>query len=169
MGSTMKSSQKHFKSVTCKIMLTLLATAGLCMLAPVTAQAGNVGWAVSVGGGYGGGYGGGWRPAAYGPGWGGGWGPSWRGGYYGSGYGYPYGAGYYSPPVVYVAPPVVTYAAPPQPLVLASQPQPPVWYYCEASAQYFPYVQSCASGWQTQPAVPPSSTSSNAVPRRTQH
>ena len=167
MGSTMKSSQKHFKSVTCKIMLTLLATAGLCTLAPVTAHAGNVGWAVSVGGGYGGGYGGGWRPAAYGPGWG----PSWRGGYYGSGYGYgyPYGAGYYSPPVVYAAPPVVTYAAPPQPLVLASQPQPPVWYYCEASAQYFPYVQSCASGWQTQPAVPPSSTSSNAVPRRTQH
>ena len=148
-------------------MLTLLATAGLCTLAPVTAHAGNVGWAVSVGGGYGGGYGGGWRPAAYGPGWG----PSWRGGYYGSGYGYgyPYGAGYYSPPVVYAAPPVVTYAAPPQPLVLASQPQPPVWYYCEASAQYFPYVQSCASGWQTQPAVPPSSTSSNAVPRRTQH
>jgi len=160
----MKTSQKHFKFV-----LTLLATASLCMLAPMTAQAANVGWAVSVGGGHGGGYGGGWRPAAYGPGWGGNWGPAWRGGYYGPGYGYPYAAAYYSPPVVYTAPPVMTYAAPQQPMVLASQPQPAVWYYCETSGQYFPYVQSCASGWQTQPAIPPSSSSGNAVPRRTQN
>ena len=160
----MKTNQKHFKFV-----LTLLATASLCMLAPMTAQAGNVGWAVSVGGGHGGGYGGGWRPAAYGPGWGGNWGPAWRGGYYGPGYGYPYAAAYYSPPVVYTAPPVMTYAAPQQPMVLASQPQPAVWYYCETSGQYFPYVQSCASGWQTQPAIPPSSSSGNAVPRRTQN
>jgi len=160
----MKTSQKHFKFV-----LTLLATASLCMLAPMTAQAANVGWAVSVGGGHGGGYGGGWRPAVYGPGWGGNWGPAWRGAYYGPGYGYPYGAAYYSPPVVYTAPPVMTYAAPQQPMVLASQPQPAVWYYCETSGQYFPYVQSCASGWQTQPAIPPSSSSGNAVPRRTQN
>jgi len=152
MGSTMKSSQLQCKLIMSKLVLMLLAAAGLFSLAPLTAQAGNVGWAVSVGGGYGGG----WRPAAYGPGWGGGWGPGWRGGYYGPGYGYPY-AGYYAPPVVYAAPPVVTYAAPQQPMVLASQPQPPVWYYCEASGQYFPYVQSCATGWQTQPAVPPSS------------
>ena len=156
----MKTSQKHFKFV-----LTLLATASLCMLAPMTAQAANVGWAVSVGGGHGGGYGGGWRPAVYGPGWGGNWGPAWRGAYYG----YPYGAAYYSSPVVYTAPPVMTYAAPQQPMVLASQPQPAVWYYCETSGQYFPYVQSCASGWQTQPAIPPSSSSGNAVPRRTQN
>jgi len=160
----MKTSQKHFKFV-----LTLLATASLCMLAPMTAQAANVGWAVSVGGGHGGGYGGGWRPAVYGPGWGGNWGPAWRGAYYGPGYGYPYGAAYYSSPVVYTAPPVMTYAAPQQPMVLASQPQPAVWYYCETSGQYFPYVQSCASGWQTQPAIPPSSSSGNAVPRRTQN
>ena len=164
MESTMKTSQKHFKFV-----LTLLATASLCMLAPMTAQAANVGWAVSVGGGHGGGYGGGWRPAVYGPGWGGNWGPAWRGAYYGPGYGYPYGAAYYSPPVVYTAPPVMTYAAPQQPMVLASQPQPAVWYYCETSGQYFPYVQSCASGWQTQPAIPPSSSSGNTVPRRTQN
>ena len=45
MESTMKISPKHFKFV-----LTLLATAGLGMLAPITAQAGNVAWAVSVGG-----------------------------------------------------------------------------------------------------------------------
>ena len=154
MGSTMKTSQMQCTLAMSKLVLKLLAAAGLFSLVPLSAQAGNVGWAVSVGGGYGGG---GWRPAAYGPGWGGGgWGPGWRGGYYGPGYGYPY-ARYYAPPVVYAAPPVVTYAAPQQPMVLASQPQPPVWYYCETSGEYFPYVQSCASGWQTQPAVPPSS------------
>ena len=146
MGSTMQTSQMQCKLVMSKLVLKLLASVGLFSLAPLTVQAGNVGWAVSVGGGYGGG---GWRPAAYGPGWGGGgWGPGWRGGYYGPGYGYPY-TGYYTPPVVY--------AAPQQPMVLASQAQPPVWYYCEASGQYFPYAQSCSSGWQIQPAVPPSS------------
>ena len=148
----MHTSQKQSKTVVAKLVSTLLAAAGLCLLAPMTAQAGNVGWAVSVGGGHGAGYGGrysgGWRPAAYGSGW---------GGYYGPSYGYPYAAGYYSPPVVYAAPPVITYARPPQPMVMASQPQPAVWYYCEESGQYFPYVQSCASGWQTQPAMPPSS------------
>jgi hypothetical protein len=153
MRSTMKTSLMQCKLIMSKLALMLLAVAGLLSLAPLTAQAGNVGWAVSVGGGYGGG----WRPAAYGPGWGGAWGPGWRGGYYGPGYGYPYATGYYAPPVVYAAPPVVTYATPQQPMVLASQPQPPVWYYCETSGEYFPYVQSCASGWQTQPAVPPSS------------
>lgn len=156
MESTMKISQQQYKLALSKALLVLFAAAGLFTLAPVTAQAGNVGWAVSVGGGYGGGYGGGWRPAAYGPGWGGGW----RGGYYGPGYGYPYAAGYYAPPVVYAAPPIVTYAAPQQPMVLASQPQPPVWYYCDANGQYFPYVQSCSSGWQTQPAMPPSGNTS---------
>ena len=157
MGSTMKTSHRQFKSSLSKVLLSLLAAAGILVLAPARAQAGNVAWAVSVGGGYGGGYGGGLRPAAYGPGWGGGgWGPGWRGGYYGPGYGYPYAAGYYAPPVVYASPPVVTYAPPQQPLVLASQPQAPVWYYCEASGQYFPYVQSCTSGWQTRAAMPPS-------------
>lgn len=157
MDSTMKIIRQQNKSSASKAFLMLLASAGLYILAPVTAQAGNVGWAVSFGGGQGGGYGGGWRPAAYGPGWGGGWGPNWRAGYYGPGYGYPYRGGYYSPPVVYAAPSIVTYASPPQPMVLAAQPQPPVWYFCEASGQYFPYVQSCASAWQTQPAIPPSS------------
>jgi hypothetical protein len=171
--------QPHFQLGIAKAVLSLLATAGALMLAPITAQAGNVGWAVSVGGGYGGGYGGGWRPAAYGPGWGGGYAGNyggWRGGYYGPAYGYPFGypyaATYYSPPVVYASPPIVTYAAPAQPLVLASQPQPPVWYYCEASGQYFPYVQSCASGWQTQPAMPPTSNSNgtgNAASKRIQN
>jgi hypothetical protein len=146
-----------------QIQLVLgVALVGLLGLSPVVANAGNVAWNVSVGGGYAGGYGygGGWRPAAYGPGWGRGYGygygNGWRGNWAGAGYyGYPAGA-YYGPAVAY-APPVVTYASPPQPMVLASQPQPAVWYYCQASAQYFPYVQECPTGWQTQAATPPTS------------
>ena len=144
-----------------------IALAGLLSLSPMAANAGNVAWNVSVGGGYAGGYaggygyGGGWRPAAYGPGWGrgygyGAYGGGWRGNWVGAGfYGYPQAA-YYAPPVAY-APPVVAYVAPPQPLVLASQPQPAVWYFCEATGNYYPYVQECASGWQTQSATPPTS------------
>ena len=141
-----------------------IALAGLLSLSSMAANAGNVAWNVSVGGGYaggyGGGYGGGWRPAAYGPGWGRGYGygygGGWRGNWVGAGYyGYPQAA-YYAPPVAY-APPVVAYVAPPQPLVLASQPQPAVWYFCEATGNYYPYVQECASGWQTQSATPPTS------------
>lgn len=126
-------------------ILIILATLGLIAVFPVAAQASNVGWNVSVGGGYGGG----WRPAAYGPGWGPGWRGGWAygGGYYGAPYGYPYAA-YYTPPVAYVPPP--------QPMVLAAQPQPAVWYFCEATNQYFPYAQECASGWQAQAAIPPS-------------
>ena len=107
---------KQFK----KYIVLGLALTGLVAVFPVAAQAGHVGWNVSVGGGYGGG----WRPAAYGPGWGGHYGPGWRGNwayggaYYGGPYGYPY-AGYYSPPVVYTVP--VAYS-PPQPMVLASTP-----------------------------------------------
>lgn len=138
-----------------------IAVAALLALSPVAANAGNVGWNVSVGGGYGGG----WRPAAYGPGWGNGWGPGWRGNWVnGGGYYGPY-AGYYAPPVVY-APPQIVYMSPPQPMVLAAQPQPAVWYYCEASGKYFPYVQECPAGWQTQPATPPTS---NAPQRRPQY
>ncbi len=140
---------------------------GLALMAVLTfssvyAQAGNVGWNVSVGGGYGGG----WRPAAYGP-YGPGWGPGWRGnwGYPGPYYG-PY-AGYYGPPaVVYASPPVVTYASPPQPMVLAAQPEPAVWYYCEASGKYYPYVQECPAGWQKQATTPPSS---NVMQKRPQN
>ena len=125
-----------------QIQLVLgIAFIGLLSLSPVVANAGNVAWNVSVGGGYAGGYG-----------YGGGWRGNWAGAGY---YGYPAGA-YYAPPVAY-APPVVAYVSPPQPMVLASQPQPAVWYYCQASAQYFPYVQECPTGWQTQAATPPTS------------
>jgi len=123
--------------------LALSVTITLLAISPLSHAHGGpyVGWNVSVGSGY--------RPAAYGPGWGG-WGPGWRGNwaYGGPYYGYPYG-GYY-------APPVVTYVQPTQPMVLAAQPQPPVWYYCASSGKYFPYAQECATGWQVQPAMPPS-------------
>ena len=110
-----------------------IVAAVLLAVAPMAAQAGNVGWNVSVWGGYGGG----WRPAAYGPY--GGWCPGWRNNWaYGGGYYGPY-AGYYAPPVVYAPP--VAYMPPAQPMVLAAQPQPAVWYYCEASGKYFPYAQ----------------------------
>ncbi|WP_114662618.1 hypothetical protein [Polynucleobacter necessarius] len=91
--------------------------------------------------------------------------PGWRGGWAYSGYYGPY-PGYHAPPVVYAPPPVVTYAPPPQPMVLAAQPQPTVWYYCEASGKYFPYAQERPTGWQAQSATPPTS---NAPQRRPQY
>ncbi|WP_322028684.1 hypothetical protein [Paraburkholderia sp. J76] len=32
-----------------------------------------------------------------------------------------------------------------------------VWYYCAASQTYYPYVRTCAGGWQQVPARPPDS------------
>lgn len=32
-----------------------------------------------------------------------------------------------------------------------------VWYYCVASQTYYPYVRTCAGGWQQVPARPPDS------------
>ncbi|MEY3799502.1 MAG: hypothetical protein RLZZ406_803 [Pseudomonadota bacterium] len=132
--------------------------ASLLLTSPLIAQAGNIGWNVSVGGGHGGG----WRPAAYGPGRGPGWRGHWP--YGGSPYYGPY-AGYYAPPVVFASPPVVTYMPPPQPMVLSAQPQPAVWYYCQESDKYFPSAQECPTGWQTEPATPPTSS---AQPKRPQ-
>jgi hypothetical protein len=31
------------------------------------------------------------------------------------------------------------------------------WYYCRESNAYYPYVRRCAGGWESVPAVPPSS------------
>jgi hypothetical protein len=146
-----------------KFSILAIVLISLLAFSSVQAQAGNVGWNVSVGGGYGGG----WRPAAYGaygPGWGHGWGPGWRGNWVAGSYYGPYG-GYYAPPVVYAPPPVVTYMTPPQPVVLAAQPQPTVWYYCQASGKYYPYVQECPSGWQAQAATPPTSSAPQARPQ----
>jgi hypothetical protein len=50
------------------------------------------------------------------------------------------------------APAVLAPAAPPP--VLQSQPLPSVWYFCESSNAYYPYVAECPSGWKTVPATP---------------
>ena len=56
---------------------------------------------------------------------------------------------------VYVTPaPVVVAPPPPQPI--QAQNLPPVWYYCQYSQTYYPYVQSCQEGWKTVPATPAS-------------
>jgi hypothetical protein len=145
-------NQFSILAMTCAVLLGFI---------PAAANAGNVGWNVSVGGGYGA-----WRPAAYGPAYGPGWG-GWHGRWaYGPGYyAGPYYGPYYGAPVVY-APPPVAYVSPPQPMVLAAQPQPQVWYYCAASGKYYPYVQNCPSGWQTQAATPPTS---NVAPKPPQY
>jgi hypothetical protein len=51
-----------------------------------------------------------------------------------------------------------------EPIVLAAQAQPPVWYFCASTAQYFPYVGACAEGWQVQSALPPPQTQSQQKP-----
>ena len=57
------------------------------------------------------------------------------------------------PQPVYVTPaPVVVAPPPPQPI--QAQNLPPVWYYCQSSQTYYPYVQSCQEGWKTVPATP---------------
>ena len=67
------------------------------------------------------------------------------------GYGYPYYAPYsYYPP--YASPVVVqqqptTYVEQPAPQAQTQQPAG-YWYYCDDSRAYYPYVKSCASGWQ---------------------
>ena len=58
-------------------------------------------------------------------------------------YARPYPYYYYPPPFFYYTP------APPP--VYIEQPQlssEAYWYFCQATGTYYPYVQSCASGWQ---------------------
>ena len=59
-----------------------------------------------------------------------------------------------APPPVYVEQPPVQQPAPmyqpqmelaPQP---GSQPSTNVWYYCNESQTYYPYVKQCPAGWQ---------------------
>jgi hypothetical protein len=42
------------------------------------------------------------------------------------------------------------------------QPPPPAqfWYHCDNPQGYYPYVQTCSSGWHQVPATPPDVTSS---------
>lgn len=137
------------------VSFTCLAQTNIAQAAPFyggarsgngSGAAWNVGWR---GGGPAYGYGGGYRN---------GYGSRYRFGY---GWGYPYavapvvvGAGFYGAPVYPYAAPLVY--APPEPIVMVSQAQPNVWYYCAPSKAYFPYVQSCTTDWQVLPAMPPS-------------
>ena len=61
-----------------------------------------------------------------------------------------YNATEHAYPPVYVPPTVIVQSPPP-----VQAPAPAYWYYCPASRAYYPYVQSCAAGWQTVPAAPP--------------
>lgn len=68
-----------------------------------------------------------------------------------------YGPPYYYPPVVeqVVSPPVYIERQPPE---LASAATPAnYWYYCDASAGYYPYVRECPGGWQRVAPQPPAS------------
>jgi hypothetical protein len=85
---------------------------------------------------------------------------------------YPYGAPVYPYPdpyvpstVVVTQQPQVVVTQPPQKVVIEAPAQPPatvvqpqtanVWYYCESSKTYYPYVNQCAEGWKQVPATPP--------------
>jgi len=149
------------------ISLLGISFAASLFVLPAPASAGNWNVAVGVSGGNG------YRPIAYGPGfrqgyWNGGpygyggWGNAWNVGW-GTGWGYPaYPASFpyaFSPPPAVFVQPVLL-----EPIVLAAQPQPPVWYFCASTMQYFPYVGACAEGWQIQSAVPPPQTQSQQKP-----
>ena len=98
-------------------------------------------------GGHGWGHGGGW---GRGGGWGVGWvAPALIGGVlaYDLANPYPYPYPYYAQPApVYVQ----SYSTP----VLAT-PAAQYWYFCRSANGYYPYVPSCAEGWQTVPMTPP--------------
>ncbi|MFI4989267.1 MAG: hypothetical protein ACHQF3_17710, partial [Alphaproteobacteria bacterium] len=61
---------------------------------------------------------------------------------------YPYA--YYPPsaPVTIIQQPAVAPAAP-------AQAQTGTWYYCDSTKSYYPYVQSCSTGWRQVPVTPP--------------
>lgn len=62
--------------------------------------------------------------------------------------------------------PIYPYPDPYIPYVV-TQPVPApaqYWYYCEASAEYYPYVATCPAGWREVPATPPSAPA-NPPPR----
>ena len=101
-------------------------------------------------------------------------GGGWRHGYYGGRMGwwwvtggmyyyypqpvYPY-PDPYTPPVVVMqpqisAPVVVAEPAPAQPPVQSAPAAPQVWYYCEPSQTYYPYVATCTAPWKMVPATP---------------
>ncbi len=84
----------------------------------------------------------------------------WGGPFWGPGY---WGPGYWGPGYAY--PPAVVYAPAPEPRVWVEGEQssttplpaapsnthpnaPQWWYWCASSQGYYPYVSTCAEGWQ---------------------
>ena len=62
-------------------------------------------------------------------------------------YPYPYAYSYYYP--YYATPPVYAQS---EPTPIAPQTQS--WYYCDNPKGYYPYVNSCTTGWRQVPAHP---------------
>lgn len=60
---------------------------------------------------------------------------------------------------VYIPEPETVVAAPPPAAIAPAPPPGPapaaIWYYCDNPQGYYPYVQSCGSGWRSVPATPP--------------
>lgn len=77
---------------------------------------------------------------------------------------YPY---YYpvevQPPIVYSQPLV---QMPPQSSsIQAANPTQGIWYFCETTQSYYPYVGSCSVPWRMVPALPPAPMPSVATPQ----
>jgi hypothetical protein len=78
---------------------------------------------------------------------------------------YPYPDPYVPSTVVVTQQPQVVVTQPPQKVIIEAPAPPPttmvqpqsanVWYYCESSKTYYPYVSQCAEGWKQVPASPP--------------
>lgn len=51
-------------------------------------------------------------------------------------------------------PPADVVMAPGAPTAEPAPPATRVWYYCDASQNYYPYVASCPAGWRQVPAAP---------------
>jgi hypothetical protein len=83
---------------------------------------------------------------------------------------YPYPYAYYPYQPVYAQPPVyiqqpaisqapTSYNAPNASAVnTAPEPSSNNWYYCQKTKSYYPYVNTCASGWKIVPSTPPDIT-----------
>lgn len=65
----------------------------------------------------------------------------------------------YPYPDPYTPPVVIQQQAP---VVAAPQTTTQVWYYCEASKGYYPYVATCPSGWKTVAPTPPATPAAPA-------
>ncbi len=135
-------------TITAKASRSLRALGRICaalmLAAGVLFVAGSVAPADAARGWHGGGgWHGGW---CCGGGWGAGLAPWWGWPYYYPGY-YPYA---YEP-----AAPVTVIQQPSAPAAAPAPSTAQTWYYCDSSKGYYPYVQTCNTGWRQVPAAPP--------------